>query len=661
MKESVKPQNVEWHNERRRRKYALDQLKVDIDELNATIASQADHIQQLKQDVEFLEDQVQREREQHQPVPLKDDSGSYTTDVRLWVYTLLGSNTATSHIPSLLARIYNTTEDKVPSETTVRRMAIELGVLSDLQVSEVLFSTPGLCLGFDASTQEGTHFNVVHINSATDYYMMDLDELPGGTHQDYGDQICSTVNRMANLYHQLHGHEHHDHTLEETQRTMTKNIACCITDRASVNAKTVQLLQERWSTSIVQAFCHLHPLETLSRDALACLKGFETEKHEQLFSGTSIADKLLLAIDKMRYHDASGDPMGFTSYLMNKNLGKGLWVRTRGNRLHVKLRNAETCVRYHSNLVDYLKNSCLKTTPFKDAILVALTSDTALQEMTALSIYSIILSKPWMKRLYVGQKDEMSHWDAFRLINKVISKLEVYIGKGEKFTVDKIDSDLFGSPLITDIMGQPIESGADIWRAGAHLVRVSQMVMKILECTLAVLKHQYADYLALTNEELVEREALTSTPVHNIAAEEEVGMVSAAQKKAPGATMVFHASKIKSVRNRSVGYLSGLPAAEQKKRIALAVAGGRSTKQEAILQGQALKAEVVRRIGVKHEEAVQKSIRSKQRANVKVAKALEKNIIALKDAEVNDLCEQLKCSPEQAATVHSVLILNFIR
>ena len=99
--------------------------------------------------------------------------------------------------------------------------------------------------------------------------------------------------------------------------------------------------------------------------------------------------------------------------------------------------------------------------------------------------------------------------------------------------------------------------------------------------------------LALTNEELVEREALTSTPVHNIAAEEEVGMVSAAQKKAPGATMVFHASKIKSVRNRSVGYLSGLPAAEQKKRIALAVAGGRSTKQEAILQGQALKAEVI--------------------------------------------------------------------
>ena len=61
-------------------------------------------------------------------------------------------------------------------------MAIELGVLSDLQVSEFLYSTPGLCIGFDACTQEGKHFNVVHTNSATDYYMMDPEELPGDTH-----------------------------------------------------------------------------------------------------------------------------------------------------------------------------------------------------------------------------------------------------------------------------------------------------------------------------------------------------------------------------------------------------------------------------------------------------------------------------------------------
>ena len=223
-------------------------------------------------------------------------------------------------------------------------------------------------------------------------------------------------------------------------------------------------------------------------------------------------------------------------------------------------------------------------TPFKDAILVALTSDTAIQEMTALSIYSIICSKPWMKRLYVGRKENVSYWDAFRLVKKVISKVEYYAEKGEQFTINDIDSDLFGTPLTTDIMRKPIDSNADIWRAGANLVCVSHMVLRIFECTLAVLKHQYADYLALTDEELVEREALSSIPVHNIAADEEVGMVSASQKRAPGATMVFHASKIKSARNKCVSYLSGLPATEQQKRIAFAVTGGRSTKQEAVQQ-----------------------------------------------------------------------------
>ena len=73
--------------------------------------------------------------------------------------------------------------------------------------------------------------------------------------------------------------------------------------------------------------------------------------------------------------------------------------------------------------------------------------------------------------------------------------------------------------------GGAIDSVAGIWRAGAHLVPVSHMVMKILlECTLAVLKHHYTEYLGLINEELMEREAFRSTAVHNIAAEEEVGM-----------------------------------------------------------------------------------------------------------------------------------------
>ena len=41
--------------------------------------------------------------------------------------------------------------------------ARELGVMSDLQVGEILMHTSNLMLGFDATTQEGVHINSVHI------------------------------------------------------------------------------------------------------------------------------------------------------------------------------------------------------------------------------------------------------------------------------------------------------------------------------------------------------------------------------------------------------------------------------------------------------------------------------------------------------------------
>ena len=61
----------------------------------------------------------------------------------------------------------------------------------------------------------------------------------------------------------------------------------------------------------------------------------------------------------------------------------------------------------------------------------------------------------------------------------MINKVKFYTGKAEQFTVNDIDSDLFGTPLTTDIMEEPIDTGADIWRAGAHLVPVSHIVKKI--------------------------------------------------------------------------------------------------------------------------------------------------------------------------------------
>ena len=76
------------------------------------------------------------------------------------------------------------------------------------------------------------------------------------------------------------------------------------------------------------------------------------------------------------------------------------------------------------------------------------------------------------------------------------------------------------------------------WRDMANwpnTISVSEMLFKILQGALSDLE----SYLSHSDEDLVCFEEAVNTPVHNIAAEQEVGMVSAAKQRMPGATMIF--------------------------------------------------------------------------------------------------------------------------
>ena len=53
--------------------------------------------------------------------------------------------------------------DSIPHRTTVEMMTRELGLISDLQVGELLMLCDNLTLGFYAMTQEGVHINSVQV------------------------------------------------------------------------------------------------------------------------------------------------------------------------------------------------------------------------------------------------------------------------------------------------------------------------------------------------------------------------------------------------------------------------------------------------------------------------------------------------------------------
>ena len=70
-------------------------------------------------------------------------------------------------------------EKDIPTRSSVERMQIELGILSDLQVADFIYKNGGLTLGFDATTQVGVHVNAINIHNNLIEYVLAIDELPG--------------------------------------------------------------------------------------------------------------------------------------------------------------------------------------------------------------------------------------------------------------------------------------------------------------------------------------------------------------------------------------------------------------------------------------------------------------------------------------------------
>ncbi|KAK6186856.1 hypothetical protein SNE40_006122 [Patella caerulea] len=68
-------------------------------------------------------------------------------------------------------------------------MARELGVIAELQAAETLHDNKNVTIGFDATTQEGTHVNSIHFTTEKECVAGAVDELAGGTAEDYANHV----------------------------------------------------------------------------------------------------------------------------------------------------------------------------------------------------------------------------------------------------------------------------------------------------------------------------------------------------------------------------------------------------------------------------------------------------------------------------------------
>ena len=220
--------------------------------LNLTTRQHALQVRELEQKIVLLE--VTGGVDEMEQSSAKDGK-CFDLTTRMRVYRLITGNTSTQNIPGILQDLFDTTPANTPSRTTVERMCVELGVISDIFAADYLYQNSGLTIAFDSSTQSGVHFNCIHVTGTDKQsFLLDVEQLPGGTALDYSAHIFMTLKSMADTYLKLHP------TVDASSvyDTMVRNINHCMTDRAIVNSATVNILAKTWKKPLTKLFCHIH-------------------------------------------------------------------------------------------------------------------------------------------------------------------------------------------------------------------------------------------------------------------------------------------------------------------------------------------------------------------------------------------------------------------
>ena len=119
------------------------------------------------------------------------------------VYDAIASQLPTKHVPILMQKYANrfgTKMDTVPHTSQYCR-DVNPGIGSDVRSTS--------CGDTDAHLKPharirchnaGVHINSVHITDKANCYVISVDQLPGGTAEDYHTHICDSVNRLAEIY-----------------------------------------------------------------------------------------------------------------------------------------------------------------------------------------------------------------------------------------------------------------------------------------------------------------------------------------------------------------------------------------------------------------------------------------------------------------------------
>lgn len=490
----------------------------------------------------------------------------YPTTVRMFCYDCLVNNVPTNSVPTLLKQFgkrAGVAIDPVPVRNTVENMCRELGVISDVMSAEVLLAEDNLTIAFDATTQEGLHVNSVHITTKDKAYVLAVDQLPGGTAEDYSNHVNQAINTVTDTYCKLYNHV----DFNETRNKIICNISNSMTDRAAVNHATIRQLELDWGKNINELNCHLHPLETIASSVRSVLKHCEPEDlSKKLFGSECISHQVILNMNKVRFKDGKGDPKGFINALETHNLPKGFLPRYRGNRLHIMFDIACKLHEFDSFFNAFLTESPVTCGGLQTALCHDYMEPVTKVELQVLGLLGKLLTGPWMTKFYTSTTSQISHIDGIGAIKEVITVLHDMAA--DPMSTLETTTDFFGnvlakSPTIQSLQSAPVDEAL-------FQRMMTASALKIID----VLQRQYERYFNVDITDVLRAET-ESARCHNIDAETIMGMFSASKAHAPNATMSFISSSIKARKNKVVDFLDDLEKEKREQVISMAVTYGR--------------------------------------------------------------------------------------
>ena len=285
----------------RRKKRKDDSPGVSVDEfvaLQQKNEEMAEEIRTLQHEKMVLEEVLEESRKGEEETKL--DKKAYNSQMRMMVYEAIVNQVPTENIHPLIKNFalrFGISLSSVPSRSTIETMVRELGVLSDYQSCSIMLRESDLTLAFDATTQEGRHLNAIQVTTPAQCLVIGVDELPGGTANDYAAHIDSCFNSLAETYSTFTGAK-----VEEVKEKLVKNTSNTMTDRCAANHAAIAILEKKWGKQLNELYCHLHPLDSMSTVVRTAMKANEGSNiSHALFGKDCIAGNVVLAINKLRW------------------------------------------------------------------------------------------------------------------------------------------------------------------------------------------------------------------------------------------------------------------------------------------------------------------------------------------------------------------------